>query len=123
MRPLLPVGAQAQRGGGYVRGMGHESVRQAALRRILPFLHREGVGYPRFRDPLALGGSTDQELLSRQGGPLSPWFATAERDDADRGDSLPTTPPRPDVGGVHGVRRRQGRWRAPQSPLCRVETY
>ena len=43
------------------------ALRHAALRRVLPPVHGEGVGHPRLGDPRGVGGAADQGLLVLEG--------------------------------------------------------
>ena len=46
LRALLSLGAAQARAEGDLRGLGDRPLRQAALRRVLPLLHAEGLGIP-----------------------------------------------------------------------------
>ena len=62
---LVPVGRAADgQDARNIRGVGHGALRAAPVRRVLPFVHREGLGHSRLRDPVAVGGAADQELLA-----------------------------------------------------------
>ena len=110
LRALVPLGAGDALGrGGHVRGMGHPALRQAALRRVLPHVHPEGLGDPRLGDPRALGRAADQELLALPGDAHDPRPPPQRRHDADRGVPVSASRPGPDVGGGRAERRRRGR--------------
>ena len=51
-----------------LRGLGDGALRPAALRRVLPLLHGEGLGHPGLGDPGRVGGPADQGLLASGGG-------------------------------------------------------
>ena len=55
---------------GDLRGVGVEPLRPAAVRAVLPLLHREGVGCADQRDPRRVGGAADQGpvVLERRAG-------------------------------------------------------
>ena len=59
LEPPLP----RPRAPGDVRGLGDGALRPAALRRVLPLLHGEGVGDSGLRDPVRVGRAADQGLL------------------------------------------------------------
>ena len=68
LRDVVPPGAGDALGRGrHLRGMGHAALRQAALRRVLPHVHAQGLGDPGLRDQGALGRAADQELLALPG--------------------------------------------------------
>ena len=59
---LLHGGEDApRRAAADVRGVGHGPLRPPPLRRILPRVHREGVGDSRQRDPGRVGGPADPQ--------------------------------------------------------------
>jgi len=93
---------------GDLRGVGDDPLRPPPVRRVLPLVHREGLGDPRQRDPLGVGGAADQELLALQGPPQHPAGAARARDDADRRVPVPTARARTDVGSVPRSARRPG---------------
>ena len=91
---------------GELRGVGVEPVRPAAVRAVLPLLHREGLGRADKRDPCRVGGAADQGavvLERRQGRVLR---QPRERQEPDRGVPLPAVRPGPDVGGDDRPRSR-----------------
>ena len=100
--------AAAARRGADLRGVGHEPLRAAALRALLPFVHGEGVGRPDRRDPGGVGGAADQGplLLDRRRAALL----------GNRGNRIkslieefhyPRFGPGPDVGGDRRRDRRR----------------
>ncbi len=47
----------------HVRGLGDRPLRPPALQRVLPRVHREGLGDPGKRDPVGVGGAADPQPL------------------------------------------------------------
>ena len=82
-------------------------LRPPALRRVLPRVHREGVGHPRHRDPGRVGGAADPEPLVLDGADLGAAAQAAPRDEPDRGVPLPAARARADVGDAGRRRSRQ----------------
>jgi hypothetical protein len=98
--------------------VGDGALRPPPLQRVLPLLHREGVGDPGHRDPLPVGGAADQGLLLLARGPFGAAPRPAGGDDADRGVPLPAARPGPAVGAPAGSARRRLRHpRAAQASL------
>ncbi len=98
--PVLPLGAaQAQGTRGHLRAVGVQPLRQAALRPVLPLLHREGLGRAHVRDPRRVGGPADQGpvLLQRREGRVLRQQGRRDQD-ADRRVPLPALRPGTDVG-------------------------
>ena len=74
--------ADAERRGRDARAVGDEPVRPAAVRAVLPALHREGLGRADQRDPRGVGGAAHQGavvLLRREGGVLRQRAETRSR--------------------------------------------
>ena len=104
---------EAQGRGEDLRAVGHQPLRQAPVRQLLPLLHREGVGHAGVGDPRRLGRPADQGpvvLQRRQGRVLR---QQGRRDQvADLRVQLPALRPRPDVGD-HDRRHQAPRRRDP----------
>ena len=91
-----------------LRGLGDGPLRPAALRRLLPLLHGEGLGDPGLGDPVGVGGAADQELLALARAADDPRAAAQARHDPDRGVPLPAARPGPDVGALPASASRSG---------------
>ena len=118
---LLEPPATAAASTGDVRGLGDGALRPAALRRVLPLLHGEGLGHPGLGDPVRVGGAADQGLLLLAGAARRCSTCSAsDVDDADRGVPLPAARARGRCGRRCSERVEDARHPgAPQPPLHR----
>ena len=90
-----------------LRTVGHEPLRQAALRDLLQDLHREGVGHSVHRDPRRLGGAAHSGTVARERDPDRDVASAAVDRDQDADPRVPVSGARAraDVGGVPRPRR------------------
>src|SRR5207302_2110342 len=100
-----------------LRGLGYAAVRPTALRQVLPELHGKGVGDSRFGSARRMGRAAHQGLLLLARAHDAPPCAAQDRDDADRGVSLPPAWAGADVGSVPLAGRRVRHSGFAESPL------
>ena len=88
-------------------------LRPPALQRVLPRVHREGLGDPGERDPGRVGGPADPQPVVLDRPDLRARPQADARDEPDRGVPLPAPRAGPDVGDA--------RRRSPSGPGVPVE--
>ena len=109
LRRLVRRGAAPpRRAARHVRGLGHGALRPPPLQRVLPRVHGEGVGHPRQRDPVGVGGAADPQPLLLDRVDVRARAEAEARHEPHRGVPLPAPRPRPDVGGDRGRSRAGG---------------